>query len=73
MDKAIQVRIYDFLKEKILYKKNPRAHGKVLKGNKKELWRYRIGDYRIICHLDDDTVTVLVVTIDHRKNIYQNK
>jgi mRNA interferase RelE/StbE len=50
---------------------NPRPHGcKKLKGNREE-WRIRIGDYRIIYNIDDDIVTIEVVRIGHRKDVYE--
>ncbi|MGX7244574.1 type II toxin-antitoxin system RelE family toxin [Enterococcus quebecensis] len=50
---------------------NPRTIGKGLVGNKSGQWRYRIGDYRIIADIDDGTITILVVTIGHRKDVYK--
>lgn len=49
----------------------PRHHGKALAGNKSGQWRYRVGDYRIIAHIDDDTITILVLEIGHRREIYK--
>lgn len=70
IDKQTCVRIRDYLENKIANLEDPRDLGKSLKGNFSELWRYRVGDYRIICSLEDNTCTVLVVRIGHRKNIY---
>lgn len=50
---------------------NPRVKGKALTGRLAGLWRYRVGDYRIICRFDDGLLTVLVVRIGHRSNVYQ--
>jgi mRNA interferase RelE/StbE len=52
-------------------RKNPRQWGKPLRGEKLGLWRYRVGDYRLICHLEDEKVTVLVLEVGHRKDIYR--
>ena len=49
---------------------NPKNKGKSLTGNLSGYWRYRVGDYRIICELQDQVLIVLVVKIGHRKNIY---
>jgi len=49
---------------------SPRARGKVLTGSLSGLWRYRIGDYRIVCDLQDERLVVLVIEIDHRSSIY---
>ena len=47
-----------------------RAHGKALTANRKGEWRYRIGDYRLICLIKDNELVVLAVNVGHRKNIY---
>lgn len=49
---------------------NPRIHGKALKANLKGFWRYRIGDYRIICDIQDDKLIVAAITIGHRRDVY---
>lgn len=64
-------KIFDFLKKEV--SANPRAYGKPLKGNLREYWRYRIGIHRIIVKIDDEQMTVLVVRIGHRIEIYENK
>ena len=48
----------------------PRVFAKSLTGNWQGLWRFRIGDYRAICHIDDGMFVILVVKIGHRKEIY---
>lgn len=50
---------------------NPRSKGKPLTGNLKNLWRYRSGDYRIVCKIEDDKLLVLVLYLGHRKDIYK--
>lgn len=50
---------------------NPRIHGKGLLGDKSGQWRYRIGDYRLICEIQDREVIILVLEIGHRKSIYE--
>ena len=49
---------------------NPRAHGKALTGDKHGQWRYRIGDYRLICHINDNKLVILAINIGHRRSIY---
>ena len=71
LDKTAQKRILTFLHEKVENAANPRAQGKALRGKHGELWRYRIGDYRVICNIDDDTITLLVLAIGHRKTVYK--
>ena len=48
-----------------------RIFGKFLKGNLKDYWRYRIGNYRIIAEINDDEVKILIIEVGHRKDIYK--
>ncbi|MDR1954146.1 MAG: type II toxin-antitoxin system RelE/ParE family toxin [Clostridiales Family XIII bacterium] len=49
---------------------DPKQFGKPLTGNLKGFWRYRVGSYRLLVKIHDDIVTVIIVDIDHRSNIY---
>lgn len=69
LDRPIQKQIISEL-ERILNLNNPRSFGKSLTGNLSGLWRYRVGDYRIIAEIEDAVFTVIVVRIGHRKQIY---
>lgn len=69
LDKSAAKRILKFLKERVAT--DPRSSGKALRGDHAGLWRYRIGDYRVICEFRDQTVSVLVVRIGHRKEVYR--
>ena len=51
---------------------DPRERGKALTGVLSGLWRYRVGDYRIVCDLVDDRLVVLVIDIDHRSSVYDD-
>ena len=64
-------RVLKFLFERLQNRENPRIIGEALKGNLREFWRYRVGDYRIFCRLEDSIVTVFVVHIGHRREIYK--
>jgi mRNA interferase RelE/StbE len=70
-DRQVQSAIVKFFKERIEPGNDPRHTGKVLKGDKGELWRYRVGDYRIICDIQDKVVTVLVLRVGHRREVYR--
>lgn len=70
LDVSEQRRILRFLREKILVCDDPRRYGAPLHGAFKGLWKYRVGDYRVICSLEDDRVTVLVLRVGHRRNVY---
>lgn len=50
---------------------DPRAHGKGLTANRSGKWRYRVGDYRILCEIKDDELIVLAIEIGHRSDIYK--
>ncbi|RRD95238.1 type II toxin-antitoxin system RelE/ParE family toxin [Clostridiales bacterium COT073_COT-073] len=49
---------------------NPRSIGKALVGNYAGQWRYRIGDYRLICQINDGELIILALSVGHRRNIY---
>ncbi len=66
-----QQRIVRFLEERVAGATNPRDWGKALTGDKIGLWRYRVGDYRVLCRIDDDRSSVLILRIAHRKDIYR--
>ena len=69
IDKPAAKRIVRYLRERVSV--DPRSLGKSLRGDLSGLWRYRIGDYRVICELYDEKVSVLVVRIGHRKDVYR--
>lgn len=71
MDRLVSVMLLDELLNKYDGLENPRQHGKALKGELKKYWRYRIGNYRIICDIQDDKMIVLALEIGHRNEIYQ--
>lgn len=71
MDRAVAKRIVEFMKIRIAAQHDPRISGKALQGKSLGIyWRYRIGDYRIICDIQDQKLIVLVVEVGHRKDIY---
>lgn len=71
IDKKDSTKIAAWIKKNLVYCENPRQYGKALKGNLSDSWRYRVGNYRILAHIEDDRV-VIVVNIGHRKEIYKN-
>ena len=70
LDKFIQKKLLHFLNTRIAPLENPRVRGKPLSYEKFGLWRYRVEDFRIVCRIDDAEITILVVQIGYRKNIY---
>lgn len=71
LDRKWQTAILDYLEDEIAPLDDPRTRGKPLVGDRKGLWRYRVGDHRILCELRDNELIVLVVTIGHRRQIYR--
>ncbi len=51
---------------------DPRAHGKDLTANRSGQWRYRIGDYRLLCLIEDEELVILALTVGYRREVYQN-
>lgn len=69
MDPGIRRVIVAWLLKNIDGCVNPRDHGKGLTANKSGKWRYRVGDYRILCEIQDDELVVLAIEIGHRREI----
>lgn len=72
LDHPIAVRILDYMDERIALLDDPRTAGKNLVGPQLgSYWRYRVGDIRIICAIEDDQLCVLVIEIGNRRDIYR--
>jgi mRNA interferase RelE/StbE len=72
LDKPIALRITMFLRERVGQLDDPRSIGEALKGSRLgDFWRYRVGDYRIICDLQNQRLLVLVLRVGHRREIYR--
>ena len=72
LDKPTSSRIVAYMAE-VSKLKNPRERGKMLVGNLLGFWRYRVGDYRILCRIKDDELVIAVVEVGHRREVYDNK
>jgi mRNA interferase RelE/StbE len=71
-DKTEQKNILNFLFNRVALLGDPRSIGEALKGKKyKGLWKYRRGDYRIICRIVDEQISIVVVKIGNRREIYR--
>lgn len=70
MDPYIAKTIVKWIRKKLVNCENPRTFGKPLKHNLKDIWRYRYEDYRILAKIEDNHLIILIVTIDHRKQVY---
>jgi mRNA interferase RelE/StbE len=71
IDRQSAKRIIHFLSERIAPAEDPRTAGKALKGVLRKFWRHRVGNYRIICKIEDDRLLVLVVRVAHRSDAYR--
>ncbi len=71
LDKYTQQMIKSWIGKNLQNCENPRAHGKGLTANKSGQWRYRIGDYRLLCLIQDQELIILALTVGHRRDIYR--
>jgi len=71
LGKQAQRDIIAYLDERVAGEGSPRRFGKEVKADLAGLWRYRVGDYRILCQITDGELLVLVVSVGHRKDIYE--
>ena len=72
LDPQIARRILKVLHERIAKADDPRTFGEPLKGSKLgEFWKYRIGDYRLVCNIEDQTLRILVLRVGHRREVYR--
>ncbi|MCM1334602.1 MAG: type II toxin-antitoxin system RelE/ParE family toxin [Bacteroides sp.] len=70
LDNYTRKIIQSWIAKNILNCEDPRAKGKGLTGNRSGQWRYRIGDYRLICEIKDNELIILALSIGHRRNVY---
>ncbi|MDP5007355.1 MAG: type II toxin-antitoxin system RelE/ParE family toxin [Verrucomicrobiales bacterium] len=70
LGKQAQRDIISYLDERIAVDEDPRRFGKGLRSDLAGLWLYRVGDYRIVCQILDGELIVLVVTVGHRRDVY---
>ena len=70
MDQFTRRIILNWIENNLVDCEDPRIHGKALTADRKGQWRYRVGDYRVICLVKDSELIVLAINIGHRKEIY---
>ena len=70
LDAPARKEILRYLRSRISTNEDPRLFGKPLLGELKGLWRYRVGDFRIVAKIEDHRLIVLVVTVGHRREVY---
>ncbi len=71
LDHPVQRAILKYFRERIATEEDPRRFGKALSHELRGLWRYRIGDYRVVCLIEDDHLVVLAMKVDHRSSVYR--
>ena len=69
LDKAQAQRITKYLR-RVMMLEDPRDAGKALTGNLRTYWRYRVGDYRVVCEVKDNELIIVAVIIGHRSEVY---
>lgn len=72
LERDTQRRIVRFLRKRIAPLENPRSIGEALRGKKLgRFWKYRVGDYRLVCDIQDTLIRILVLRVGNRKDIYR--
>ena len=72
LDKQVQARILEFLRERLAPLNNPRELGEALAGSKLgSYWKYRVGDWRMICDLQDQRIVVRLLRVGNRREVYR--
>ena len=71
LDKSISEMLLRWVHKNLDNCINPREHGKALTANRNGQWRYRVGDYRLIAEIKDNEVVILIISVGHRKEIYE--
>lgn len=71
LDRYTRQMIYSWIGKNLVGCTDPRQHGKALTADRHGQWRYRIGDYRLICQIDDGKLVILALSVGHRREIYQ--
>lgn len=70
LDRYTQRMIKAWIDKNLVDCENPRVHGKGLTANRAGQWRYRIGDYRLICEIQDNRLVILALSVGHRSTVY---
>ena len=70
LDKQTAALILGWVRKNLEGCENPRQHGKGLTSNRSGQWRYRVGDYRLLAEIKDNVVTILILNVGHRRDVY---
>lgn len=71
LDKSVAALIVGWIRKNLENCSDPRSHGKGLTVDRSGQWRYRAGDYRILADINDTEITILVISIGHRRDVYE--
>ena len=71
LDKQTAALILGWICKNLEGCEDPRQHGKGLTANRSEEWRYRVGDYRLLAEIKDNVVTILILNVGHRRDVYE--
>ena len=72
LDKPVARHILGFLRERVAVLDDPRSVGEALKGSRLgDFWKYRVGDYRVIAHIEDGALRILVLKVGNRREVYR--
>ncbi len=71
LDRYTQRMIKAWIEKNLVSCEDPRIHGKGLTANRSGQWRYRIGDYRLICEIQDEELIILALTVGHKRKVYE--
>lgn len=71
LDKSTMRLILAWIRKNLEGCSDPRQHGKGLTGNHSGQWRYRVGDYRLIAEIEDEKITIIILTVGHRRDVYK--
>ncbi|MCC7168298.1 MAG: type II toxin-antitoxin system RelE/ParE family toxin [Rhodospirillales bacterium] len=71
LDRAIAKRVVKLLKDRLANQSDPRRIGHALHHDLAGLWRYRVGDWRLVCRIEDASKTILVLRVGHRREVYR--
>ena len=71
LDRQTARKIVNYMDERVTPQENPRSSGKALTGPLGDLWRYRVGDFRVICQIQDNALLILVVRLGNRREVYR--
>ena len=73
LDRYTQKMIKAWIEKNLVDCEDPRTHGKGLTANRSGQWRYRIGDYRLICAIEDERLVILALSVGHRSDVYKGQ